>query len=278
MRPIHIAMTMAILAAATVLAGSYRNTGSCTSAAGCRNATPGVAVPGVVTVPRKGPDEWLHMRRMYGSKVSIEQIARASADAIRLRREAEARAPGTLAAWSFLGPENVGGRLLDIALDPADGNTIYVGSASGGVWKTHRRRPHLRVRMAARQRAGGGRARHDARTGCCTPAPARRAPAAAASPSAARASSSRTTAARAGTRSASSSSERISRVAIDPDERAAHLRRGGRAALRARRRARRLPQRERRAELAARPRRATTTRPARRTSTSTPRIRSASTR
>jgi photosystem II stability/assembly factor-like uncharacterized protein len=121
MRASRIATTLGIAAAAAVLAG----------------AIAGFDSGGEPRHEKKVggmPDEWLHMRRMYGSRVSVEQIARASAQAVRLRSEARAR--GTQAAWSFLGPETIGGRLLDIALDPDDGNTIYVGSASGGVWKT----------------------------------------------------------------------------------------------------------------------------------------------
>ena len=39
--------------------------------------------------------------------------------------------------WESLGPFNVGGRTLSIAINPANPSTIYVGSASGGLWKTH---------------------------------------------------------------------------------------------------------------------------------------------
>lgn len=39
-------------------------------------------------------------------------------------------------SWSWLGPGNVGGRLRPIVFKPGDPNTIYVGSQSGGVWKT----------------------------------------------------------------------------------------------------------------------------------------------
>ncbi len=41
-------------------------------------------------------------------------------------------------AWSHIGPKNVSGRCTDIAVVPPKGKhyTIYVGTASGGVWKT----------------------------------------------------------------------------------------------------------------------------------------------
>jgi photosystem II stability/assembly factor-like uncharacterized protein len=38
--------------------------------------------------------------------------------------------------WRLIGPSNVGGRINAIALHPTDGKTLYVGAASGGVWKS----------------------------------------------------------------------------------------------------------------------------------------------
>jgi photosystem II stability/assembly factor-like uncharacterized protein len=39
-------------------------------------------------------------------------------------------------AWQSIGPNNIGGRTLAIALDPIDTATIWLGSASGGLWKS----------------------------------------------------------------------------------------------------------------------------------------------
>lgn len=39
-------------------------------------------------------------------------------------------------AWRELGPLNVGGRVETIAIDPRDGDTMYVGAGCGGVFKT----------------------------------------------------------------------------------------------------------------------------------------------
>jgi len=39
--------------------------------------------------------------------------------------------------WIPIGPsQNIGGRILSIAIDPANNNNIFIGSASGGIWKT----------------------------------------------------------------------------------------------------------------------------------------------
>lgn len=38
--------------------------------------------------------------------------------------------------WESMGPHNKGGRTLALALNPQNDNTIWAGSASGGLWKT----------------------------------------------------------------------------------------------------------------------------------------------
>lgn len=38
--------------------------------------------------------------------------------------------------WTFAGPENIGGRITDIELDPASSSVIYLGAATGGVLKS----------------------------------------------------------------------------------------------------------------------------------------------
>ncbi len=47
--------------------------------------------------------------------------------------------PGTesFGAWSSLGSvANIGGRILTIAIDPNNANNLFIGSASGGIWKS----------------------------------------------------------------------------------------------------------------------------------------------
>lgn len=38
--------------------------------------------------------------------------------------------------WTSIGPNNVGGRSLCVAIDPIDTNKIWMGSAGGGLWKS----------------------------------------------------------------------------------------------------------------------------------------------
>jgi photosystem II stability/assembly factor-like uncharacterized protein len=44
--------------------------------------------------------------------------------------------PESVPAWSFLGPTNIPGRITALVRHPSDPNTLYVGGADGGVWKT----------------------------------------------------------------------------------------------------------------------------------------------
>ncbi len=41
-----------------------------------------------------------------------------------------------ISQWSSIGPNNIGGRSLCIAIHPVDTNVIFMGSASGGLWKS----------------------------------------------------------------------------------------------------------------------------------------------
>ena len=50
--------------------------------------------------------------------------------------EKQNRASAGSAPWFSLGPTNISGRALALAHHPTDPNVVYVGSASGGLWKT----------------------------------------------------------------------------------------------------------------------------------------------
>ena len=47
------------------------------------------------------------------------------------------------ARWRFVGPTNIGGRIVDIAVDPAAADTIYAAAATGGVWKSTDKGAHF---------------------------------------------------------------------------------------------------------------------------------------
>jgi len=39
-------------------------------------------------------------------------------------------------SWTWLGPGNIGGRIRSIVIDPANANNMWVGSVTGGIWRT----------------------------------------------------------------------------------------------------------------------------------------------
>jgi len=48
-----------------------------------------------------------------------------------------AERPGAKEPWQELGPHNIGGRTLAIALNPQNPLTVYAGAASGGLWRSY---------------------------------------------------------------------------------------------------------------------------------------------
>ena len=52
------------------------------------------------------------------------------------RQKLRKRAYQSSAPWRAIGPHNMGGRTLAIAFNPQNPNTIYAGSASGGLWRS----------------------------------------------------------------------------------------------------------------------------------------------
>ena len=44
---------------------------------------------------------------------------------------------GSTETWRALGPTNIGGRTLALAFNPENPNTLYAGSASGGLWRSY---------------------------------------------------------------------------------------------------------------------------------------------
>lgn len=83
------------------------------------------------------PGDWLLQRRLSGGPITEAQLASATRARAALREQRASRASALVGdVWRFRGPDNIGGRILDIALDPGDINTVYVATASGGVMKS----------------------------------------------------------------------------------------------------------------------------------------------
>jgi len=70
---------------------------------------------------------------------ALEYVRVQMLPALRQKRLAKGSAPvllGQTLSWIFRGPGNVGGRVRGLVVDPTNINVIYVGSVSGGVWKS----------------------------------------------------------------------------------------------------------------------------------------------
>src|SRR5687768_7100528 len=77
------------------------------------------------------PDEWMLRVRLSGGPITPAQLRRASLQAERVGRMTEAVAPSFAEpAWTFEGPEVIGGRTLDLAVDPLTPDKVYAAAAT----------------------------------------------------------------------------------------------------------------------------------------------------
>ncbi|MCD6330120.1 MAG: T9SS type A sorting domain-containing protein [Candidatus Cloacimonetes bacterium] len=79
------------------------------------------------------PNEWMAYQRVYPyDKIKLDNYLKSMEDAQKLHEESS----HYKYSWELVGPTNIGGRITDLAVDPNDLSTFYVGAASGGVYKT----------------------------------------------------------------------------------------------------------------------------------------------
>ena len=76
---------------------------------------------------------WAFERAYPGQKVPAGKYIDAYMSQQQHKSQSASSVPGE---WLSMGPENIGGRMLCLGFHPTDPNTIYAGSASGGLWKT----------------------------------------------------------------------------------------------------------------------------------------------
>jgi photosystem II stability/assembly factor-like uncharacterized protein len=76
--------------------------------------------------------EFWNMARMYpDGKLHSDKLEQALNE---WKGTAQDRGPAV--AWEAIGPKNIGGRTLCLAIHPQDTNVLFMGSASGGLWKS----------------------------------------------------------------------------------------------------------------------------------------------
>jgi photosystem II stability/assembly factor-like uncharacterized protein len=79
---------------------------------------------------------WLQRANPDGS-IPATAFQDAVARARQIGQDTRARMPQLAAVqWQLRGPDNIGGRLIDVAVDPVSPDVVYVAAGTGGVWKS----------------------------------------------------------------------------------------------------------------------------------------------
>ncbi len=84
---------------------------------------------------KEKPNDWFFRQRAFPFE-QINQTAYLNALQQAHQFREEAKASRNEGVWEFSGPINTGGRITDVEMHPYDLNTIYLGAAAGGVFKS----------------------------------------------------------------------------------------------------------------------------------------------
>jgi hypothetical protein len=79
-------------------------------------------------------DWWYDQRALPGNIIKPDGLGRAYAytkERMLAFQKASSEEP-----WQSIGPDNIGGRVLSLALDPDSSHILWSGSASGGLWRS----------------------------------------------------------------------------------------------------------------------------------------------
>lgn len=93
---------------------------------GCRPATE------ETQFVRKPVDEMFAQRAYPTGEIPFEHFQQAVQQSKRFRTERSNKQ----VSWQFAGPLNMGGRISSLAIHPSDPQTIFIGAASGGVFRS----------------------------------------------------------------------------------------------------------------------------------------------
>ncbi|NUN69353.1 MAG: T9SS type A sorting domain-containing protein [Bacteroidetes bacterium] len=78
-------------------------------------------------------DWWYDQRAMPGNIIQPDGLGKAYE---KTRRTMALQKRAAEEPWESIGPDNIGGRVLALALDPDSANVLWAGSASGGLWRS----------------------------------------------------------------------------------------------------------------------------------------------
>lgn len=91
------------------------------------------------TGPMELPAEWMTAQRLSdgSTQLSGALYARARGEANQIAaRTANVYRHLAEQKWNFFGPTNIGGRVVDIVVDPQVEDQVFIAAASGGIWKS----------------------------------------------------------------------------------------------------------------------------------------------
>ena len=80
------------------------------------------------------PNEWMYNQRAYPNNfINAEAIKNAIEQSLNIIKNRQGQGIGD---WELEGPINTGGRITDVAISPDNDDILYVGTATGGIFKT----------------------------------------------------------------------------------------------------------------------------------------------
>jgi len=89
-------------------------------------------------VPKKErrPNEWFYNQRAYPNQTIANDKHIAALEAARkLKAEASTQKSAIFTSWEMAGPQNIPGRITDLAAHPNYPDTVYAASAAGGIFR-----------------------------------------------------------------------------------------------------------------------------------------------
>jgi photosystem II stability/assembly factor-like uncharacterized protein len=87
--------------------------------------------------PKQAASDWFIDQRIYPyGYVNDDAYNMALTEARALNSMNKFQNTPLSTPWQFAGPTNIGGRISDLEMDPTNQNVIYLGAASGGVFKS----------------------------------------------------------------------------------------------------------------------------------------------
>lgn len=89
------------------------------------------------TDPKFVPSDWFYAQRAYPNNKIDHDAYLAAARSIKQNVNIRSSQEGYNEPWEPIGPRNINGRITDIEMPAEDMNTIYAGTASGGIFKSN---------------------------------------------------------------------------------------------------------------------------------------------